>query len=89
MVMLRIGAMQGVLRVHFEAGLACPGGTVGVVRRSRGWGWWRSGLIQLGWLMIVHVGLVGAVDGDWFVADSGEACTCIVDGGAGEGIGGA
>ena len=65
------------------------GGTVGVVRRSRSWGWWRSGLIQLGWLMIVHVGLVGAVDGDWFVADAGEACTCIVDGGAGEGIGGA
>ena len=25
LVMLRIGAMQGVLRVHFEAGLACPG----------------------------------------------------------------
>ena len=29
------------------------------------------------------------VFGDWFVADSGEACTCIVDGGAGEGIEGA
>ena len=39
--------------------------------------------------MIVHVGLVGAVDGDWFVADSGEACTCIVGGEAGEGRGGA
>ena len=39
--------------------------------------------------MVGRCTLVGAVNGDWFVADSGEACTCVIDGGAGEGVGGA
>ena len=43
----------------------------------------------MGWLIAVRVGLVGAVDGDWFGTETGEACTCIVDGGAGEGMRGA
>ena len=39
-----------------------------------------SKFVQLGWLVAVLVGLIGAVDGDWFGSDSSEACACIVDG---------
>ena len=29
---------------------------------------------------------MGAVNGDRFVTESGKACTCIINGGAGEGV---
>ena len=47
-------------------------------------------LVGLGRSMeIGSVGWIGTVDGDWFGTDSGEACACIIDGGAGEGMWGA
>ena len=43
--------------------------------------WWcTSRFVQLRRLVAVHVGLSGAVDGDWFGTDSSEACTCIAGG---------
>ena len=72
-----------------ELGKHGRGGAVDVVRRSKVRGWRLRGLVQLGWLIAVRVGLAGAVDGEWFGTESGEACTCIVGGGAGEGLWGA
>ena len=49
-------------------------------------GAWVGASGREGWSLYMLVWLGAVDDGNFFSADLGEACTCIVDGGAGEGM---
>ena len=89
---LRVGAEQEVLQVHVGVGLSCPEWDCRCYPGSL----WKVEILDqgmvpgrvrpVGMMVAVRVGLMGAVNGDWFVTESGKACTCIINGGAGEGV---
>ena len=85
LVTLRVRAVQEVLQVHAGVGLSCPEWDCRCLQETL-WEVEAERVRPVGMMVAVRVGLMGTVNGDWFVTESGKACTCIVNGGAEEGM---